>query len=117
MPTVERGLREVVFCSIEIAGDSPSIEFDVGLLHQFEELPRIGRQALDIAALALGIDRVEGERGFARARQPGDHHQAVARQFDIDVLEVVLPRAADADLLLHAKDLTAGPPADATVRL
>ena len=101
MPTVERGLREVVFCSIEIAGDRPSIEFDLGLLHQFEELPRIGRQALDIAALALGIDRVEGERRLARARQPGDHHQAVARQFDIDVLEIVLPRAADPDLLLH----------------
>ena len=101
MPTVERGLREVVFCSIEIAGDRPSIEFDLGLLHQLEELPRIGGQALDIAALALGIDRVEGERGLARARQPGDHHQAVARQLDIDVLEIVLPRAADPDLLLH----------------
>ena len=102
MPTVERGLREVVFCSIEIAGDSPSIDFDLGLLHQFEELPGIGREALDITTLALGIDRVEGERGFARARQAGDHDEAVARQLDIDVLEIVLPRAADSDLLLHA---------------
>jgi len=25
VPTVERGLREVVFCSIEIAGESPSM--------------------------------------------------------------------------------------------
>jgi hypothetical protein len=25
VPTVERGLRLVVFCSIEMAGDSPSI--------------------------------------------------------------------------------------------
>jgi hypothetical protein len=25
VPTVERGLRDVVFCSIEIAGDRPSI--------------------------------------------------------------------------------------------
>ena len=31
VPTVERGLREVVFWSIEIAGDSPSIESTSGL--------------------------------------------------------------------------------------
>src|SRR6202171_5859027 len=30
VPTVDRGLREVVFCSIEIAGDSPSIESTSG---------------------------------------------------------------------------------------
>ena len=35
---------------------------DVRLLHHLEELARVGRQALDVAALALGIDRVEGER-------------------------------------------------------
>ncbi len=72
---------------------------DVGLLHELEELPGIGRQALDIAALALGIDGVESERRLARARQPGDHHQAVARHVDVDVLEVVLARAANPDLL------------------
>jgi hypothetical protein len=38
---------------------------DVRLLHHLQELPRIGREAFDIAALALGIDGVEGERGFA----------------------------------------------------
>ena len=68
---------------------------DIGLLHQFQELPRIGRQALDIAPLALGIDGVEGERGFARARKAGDHHQLVARNLDIDVLEIMFARAAD----------------------
>jgi len=30
VPTVDRGLREVVFCSIEIAGDRPSIESTSG---------------------------------------------------------------------------------------
>jgi hypothetical protein len=30
VPTVERGLREVVFWSIEIAGESPSIESTSG---------------------------------------------------------------------------------------
>jgi len=66
----------------------------IGLLHHLEELARIGRQALDIPALPLGIDGVEGEAGFAAARQAGDNDQAVARQIDIDALEVVLTRAA-----------------------
>ena len=70
---------------------------DVRLLHHLEELAGIGRQALDIAALALGIDGVEGERGLARAGQAGEHHQLVARDRDVDVLEVVLARAADRD--------------------
>ena len=75
---------------------------DVGLLHQLQELARIGRQALDIAPLALGIDRVEGERGLARARQAGDHDQLVARDLDIDVLEIVLAGAANDDFSQHA---------------
>ena len=78
---------------------------DVGLLHHLQELARIGRKAFDIAALALGIDRVEGERGLARARKPGEDDQRVARQFERDVLEIVLARALngyDFALFWHA---------------
>ncbi len=71
---------------------------DIGLLHHLEELARVGRQALDIAPLPLGIDGVEREGRLAAARQAGDHDQAIARQIDIDPLEVVLARAADGDL-------------------
>src|SRR5262249_14978699 len=78
---------------------------DVRLLHQLEELPRIGRQRLDVAALALGIDGVEGERRLAGARQPRDHHQAVAGHLDVDVLQVVLAGAANDDLFLHFRGL------------
>jgi hypothetical protein len=39
-------------------------QVDVGLLHQLQELPRVGRERLDVAALALGVERVEGERGL-----------------------------------------------------
>ncbi len=39
----------------------------VGLLDAFEELACVGGQRLDVAALAFGVDGVEGERGFARA--------------------------------------------------
>ena len=70
---------------------------DVRLLHHLQELARIGGERLHVAALAFGIDGVEGERGFARARQAGEHHQLVARNLDVDVLEVVLARAADRD--------------------
>src|SRR5262249_35943361 len=55
------------------------------------------RQRFDGTALALGVDGVEGERGFARARESGEHHQPVARDFEIDVLEIVLARPADRD--------------------
>ena len=43
-------------------------EVDVGLLHLPEELPCVRRQRLDVAALALGVERVEGERRLARSR-------------------------------------------------
>ena len=67
VPTVERGLRLAPFWSIEMAGDSPSIWSTSG----FSIWPRNWRayalQALDVAALALGVDRVEGEAGLAGA--------------------------------------------------
>ena len=74
---------------------------DIGLLHQFEELARIGAQALDIAPLPLGIDGVEGEARFARSRQAGDDRQRIARNIDRHVLEVVLARAAHRNMSQH----------------
>ncbi len=70
---------------------------DVRLLHHLQELPGVGGEGFHIAALAFGVDRVERERGFPRARQPGEHHQLVARDFEVDVLEIVLAGAADRD--------------------
>ena len=66
---------------------------DVGLVHLAEELARVGRQRLDVAALALGVDRVEGKARLAGPGEPGHHDQRVARQLEGDVLEVVLARA------------------------
>ena len=42
---------------------------DVRLLDLAQELARVRRQALDIAPLALGVDRVEGKARLAAARQ------------------------------------------------
>ena len=97
VPTVERGFSTG---GLLLDGDrrrQPLDVVDIRLLHHLEELPRIGRQALDIAPLALGIDRVEGERGLAGAGQPGEHDERVARDRQVDVLEIVLARAADGD--------------------
>ena len=73
---------------------------DVRLVHLPQELAGVGAQRLDVAALALGVDRVERERRLARAGQARDDHERVARHGDGDVLEVVLAGARDDDLLL-----------------
>ena len=70
---------------------------DVRLLHLAQELARVGAQGLDVAALALGVDRVEGKARLAAAREPGDDDQPVARHLHVDVLEVVLAGTANDD--------------------
>ncbi len=74
---------------------------DLGLLHLLEELPRVRREALDVAALPLRVDRVEREGRFAGAADAGDDGQAVARDLEVDVLQVVLRSTLDDDAVLH----------------
>ena len=57
------------------AGDA----LHVGLVESAHELPRVGAQALHIAALPFGVERVEGQRRLARPRQARDDHQLVFR--------------------------------------
>jgi hypothetical protein len=77
----------------------PVDRVDVGLLHHLQELACVRGEALDVAPLALRVDRVEGERGLAGARETGDADERVPRQADIDVLEVVLARPVDDQLV------------------
>ena len=81
-------------------GRQPVDLIDVGLLHHLQKLARIGGERLHIAALAFGVDGVEGERRFARAGQPREHDELVARNGEVDVLEIMLARAADGDCLV-----------------
>ena len=74
---------------------------DVRLAGELEELAGVGGEALDVAALALGVDRVEGQRGFPRARDAGDDGELIARNGDIHVLEVVLAGTANVDEAGH----------------
>ena len=73
---------------------------DVRLLHLAEELAGVRAQALDVAALALGVDRVEREAALAAAGEAGDDDEPVARERDGDVLEVVLAGTANDELIL-----------------
>ena len=72
---------------------------DVGLVHHREKLTRIGGERFDITPLPFRIQGIEGKRGLARAGQAGQDDQPVTRQIDIDVLQVVRARAADANVL------------------
>ncbi len=77
-------------------------EIDVGLLHALEELARIRRKRLDVAPLPLGVDRVERERTLARAGGSRDHRDGAPGDVEVDSPEVVLPRATDDQMGLHA---------------
>ena len=76
-------------------------EVDVGLLHPLEELARVGGERLDVAALSLGVDRVEGEGALAGAGGAGDDRDRAAGDLEVDPLEIVLARAADRHVRLH----------------
>ena len=69
----------------------------VRLVHLFKELASVGREGLHVAALALGVDRVERQRRLTGAGEAGDDDQFVTREREVQVLEVVLPRALDDD--------------------
>ena len=71
---------------------------NIRTFHLVQKLPRVGRKSLDVTALSLGINRVEGKRGLPRPAQPGHDRQGVPRNLDVDVLEIVLPGATDRNL-------------------
>ena len=62
-----------------------------------EELPRVRAQRLDVAALALGVERVEGEARLARAAGAGEDDELALRDREVVDGEVVLARADDLD--------------------
>src|SRR6185437_1436699 len=86
----------------------------VGALHLIEKLARVGGKGFHVAALSLGIEGIEGEGGFSRTGQSGNHGEGVARDFEVDILEVVLTRAPNDDFLqTHSNfEPAAAPPLD-----
>ena len=72
----------------------------VWLVHPLEKLARVSRQRFDVAPLALGIDRVEGERRFARTADARHYSHLIYGNRERDVLEIVDASAADFDRFL-----------------
>ncbi len=58
-------------------------------LQTLEELARVGGEGFDVAALALGIKRIQREAGFAAAAEPAKDDQLAVRDVEIDPLEVM----------------------------
>ena len=74
----------------------------VGAIHAIEKVAGVGREGLDIAALAFGINRVEGQRTLTAAAKAGNHAKAVARQGHVDVFQVMLSRTDYIDVSCRA---------------
>jgi hypothetical protein len=69
----------------------------IGPRRRLHELARIGVQRLQIAPLPLGEQDVEGQRALAAAGDAGDDDEAIPRDRQGEVLEVVLAGVADLD--------------------
>ena len=67
----------------------PEHEVHVGLRHLRDEPLRVARERLQVAALPLGVDRVERETRLSRPREPRDDDHLVARNLDRHVPQVV----------------------------
>ncbi len=87
----------------------PFDEVDVGLVHLAEELAGVGRERLDVAALALGVDGVERQGGLSGARETREHDELVAWELERDVAQVVLSGPADGDGVGHGAKPTGVP--------
>jgi hypothetical protein len=83
LPTEERDGRRQPFDRI-----------DLGHPDLFDQPPRVRRDRLEIASLRLRIERAERERRLSRAGHAGKHDERVARNIDVDVLEIVFSRAS-----------------------
>ena len=92
-----RGAR-VAGCALLLKGDGRGKALDllhVRLVHLRQELSGIGRKRFHIAALPLGVDDVESQRGLAGPRRAADHHQLITGDIQTDVPQVVLPGMLD----------------------
>ncbi len=78
-------------------GRQPADDVVMRLLHLPEELARVGGEALHVAALALGVERVEGERALAAAGDAREDHELLLGNLQRDALEVVLSGTLDED--------------------
>ncbi len=75
----------------------PGDLLDVRRPDLLQQPPGVRRHRLEVAALRLGVQRAERERGLARPGDTGEGDQRVAGDVDVDVAQVVLGGASDVD--------------------
>ena len=63
----------------------------IGTVQAFHEHSRVRGQGFHVAPLALGVKRVEGQRGFPRPGHARDNRDGIVRYADGDVTKVILP--------------------------
>ncbi|MEW7980664.1 MAG: hypothetical protein AB2813_12930 [Candidatus Sedimenticola endophacoides] len=61
------------------------------------ELAGVGVERLQITALSLVEQDIEGDGALSRAGDAGDYGEAVAGDVDVDVAQVVFPGVMDRD--------------------
>ena len=82
-------------------GRKPFDIVDIGFAELFDELPRIGGEALNVTPLSLGVNGVDCERGFAGTGRACDNGYRLPRDSEVDVFEVVLSGSFYDDNVLH----------------
>ncbi len=82
-------------------------QVDRGARQPLEELARVGAEALDVTALALGVERLERQRRLARAGRADDGYKRAGRDVEVDRLQVVRTRASEFRGL-HGRDVFLG---------
>ena len=89
-------------------GRDPVDPVGAGPVHAIEELAGVGGEGLDVAALALGVHRVEGERGLPGTAHPGNDDELAEGQVEVDRLQVVLAGSTDGDRALRRRAVAGG---------
>ena len=69
------------------------------LCHTPDELTRIRGEALDIAALPLGIECIEGQRTLPRATHACDDDKLPAGDLEVYILEIIDTYVVQEDML------------------
>ena len=72
----------------------------IGTLHSSQEIAGVCRESLDIPALALGKDGIESQRRLSASAQASDNRQAIARDIDIYIFQIVHPCSLHTDCFL-----------------
>jgi hypothetical protein len=69
---------------------------DIRFFHQLQKLACIGRERFDVAPLSFRVQRVERSEDLPEPDKPVIDHEAVAREVEIYIFEIVRARTADA---------------------